>query len=204
MVLAVVGQYEVQYWSHCSFKPFVSAQGNARRPQQLLCHQNWPITNASKGLPLAAQAKWFQTLAPIILRHCCSSLATSQTQQVERQRGEKGLCFTKLAAAFYACARREWRTGVAQSRADQHTEIAGSASSTFLLGQESLQPRCLNDISVSQAGEAPFLMKEDPLLQFLGDLSGQNMFGGAVICIAGGKKSCCRSGWNNLTAGQPY
>ena len=27
-------------------------------------------------------------------------------------------------------------------------------------------------------------MKEGPLLQFSGDLSGQNMFGGAVICIA--------------------
>ena len=69
----------------------------------LLCDQNWPITNASKGLPLAALAKWFESQALIILRHCCSTLASWQTQ---RQRGEKGLCFTKLAAAFYICHKR--------------------------------------------------------------------------------------------------
>ena len=37
-------------------------------------------------------------------------------------------------------------------------------------------------------------MKEDPLLQFWGDLNGQNMFGGAVICIKGGKKAAAEVG----------
>ena len=182
-------------------KPFVCGQGNAGWSTRLLCDQNWPITNASKGPPLAALAKWSQTSALIILRHCCSSLATTQTQ-----RAQKGLCFTKLAAAFYVC-QREWRTGSAQSRvrsSDRWTKIAGLASCTFKRRASShVVPRY---ISVSFGEEQPLLQREVPLLQFWESLSGQNMFSGAVICILGAKKDCSggcgRSGQDKLTAGR--
>ena len=110
------------------------------------------------------------------------------TNGANTQRAEKGLWFTKLAAAFYVC-QREWRTGSAQSRArssDRWTKIAGLASCTFK--RRASSHIASRYISVSFGEQQPLLQREVPLLQFWESLSGQNMFSGAVICILGAKK----------------
>ena len=91
--------YEAKSWSHYSLKPFVCGQGNAGWSTRLLCDQNWPITNASKGPPLAALAKWSQTSALIILRHCCYVLATHNQWSKHTESGE-GIMLHKIGGCF--------------------------------------------------------------------------------------------------------
>ena len=141
----VVGQYILE---SLLFQAFCFCSRKRSLAAWLLCDQNWPITNASKGLPLAALAKLLQTLALITLRLCCSSLATSH-RATQTQRAQKGLCFTKLASACFLRLPEENRgeqgapkAGLVEVASTQ--KLQGLLPAPFLLGQESLQPRCLN------------------------------------------------------------
>ena len=180
--------YEAKSRSHYSLKPFVCGQGNAGWSTRLLCDQNWPITNASKGPPLAALAKWSQNQRSHYFETLLPRFGNTQPMEQTHRERRRDYASQNWRRLFITFARENGEQGA--PKAGLGVVTGGQKLQALLPARSREEPLATlpRYISVSFGEEQPLLQREVPLLQFWESLSGQNMFSGAVICILGAKK----------------